>query len=103
MNITPMAIAVIESPGMPNTSAGIQAPPSAALLAALASTMPSGRSEEHTSELQSLMRISYAVFCLKKKQPLLRLSTIKALLVNCTKPTVHRQLAQTPPTFHQEL
>src|SRR3546814_10000044 len=32
----------------------------------------SSRSEEHTSELQSLMRISYAVFCLKKKnsQPL---------------------------------
>src|SRR3546814_7376186 len=28
---------------------------------------PAGRSEEHTSELQSLMRISYAVFCLKKK------------------------------------
>src|SRR3546814_7273521 len=28
------------------------------------------RSEEHTSELQSLMRISYAVFCLKKKQQL---------------------------------
>src|SRR3546814_7884721 len=27
------------------------------------------RSEEHTSELQSLMRISYAVFCLKKKMP----------------------------------
>src|SRR3546814_3096926 len=27
------------------------------------------RSEEHTSELQSLMRISYAVFCLKKKNP----------------------------------
>src|SRR3546814_3026763 len=27
------------------------------------------RSEEHTSELQSLMRISYAVFCLQKKQP----------------------------------
>src|SRR3546814_4385539 len=35
-----------------------------------ASTSPkisTGRSEEHTSELQSLMRISYAVFCLKKK------------------------------------
>src|SRR3546814_5199276 len=31
---------------------------------------PRSRSEEHTSELQSLMRISYAVFCLKKtKQP----------------------------------
>src|SRR3546814_8072971 len=29
------------------------------------------RSEEHTSELQSLMRISYAVFCLKKKTPTL--------------------------------
>src|SRR3546814_1580931 len=28
---------------------------------------PVGRSEEHTSELQSLMRLSYAVFCLKKK------------------------------------
>src|SRR3546814_1941843 len=31
------------------------------------SMCPSRRSEEHTSELQSLMRISYAVFCLKKK------------------------------------
>src|SRR3546814_8019329 len=30
-------------------------------------TRRAGRSEEHTSELQSLMRISYAVFCLKKK------------------------------------
>src|SRR3546814_6775019 len=29
---------------------------------------PDSRSEEHTSELQSLMRISYAVFCLKKKK-----------------------------------
>src|SRR3546814_9540895 len=29
--------------------------------------LPDNRSEEHTSELQSLMRISYAVFCLKKK------------------------------------
>src|SRR3546814_5144839 len=29
---------------------------------------PAPRSEEHTSELQSLMRISYAVFCLKKKK-----------------------------------
>src|SRR3546814_7311460 len=32
----------------------------------------STRSEEHTSELQSLMRISYAVFCLKKKKQLKR-------------------------------
>src|SRR3546814_4915563 len=33
---------------------------------------PVARSEEHTSELQSLMRISYAVFCLKKKTKKLR-------------------------------
>src|SRR3546814_10347235 len=41
-----------------------------ALLLSLRSTLAlwlSLRSEEHTSELQSLMRISYAVFCLKKK------------------------------------
>src|SRR3546814_10012434 len=34
----------------------------------LASMSTANRSEEHTSELQSLMRISYAVFCLKKKK-----------------------------------
>src|SRR3546814_10249240 len=33
----------------------------------VAEPQPGSRSEEHTSELQSLMRISYAVFCLKKK------------------------------------
>src|SRR3546814_4264562 len=33
------------------------------------------RSEEHTSELQSLMRISYAVFCLKKKKKKIRNNT----------------------------
>src|SRR3546814_9038547 len=41
-------------------------------IAATAGTSPGSldllRSEEHTSELQSLMRISYAVFCLKKKK-----------------------------------
>src|SRR3546814_5898677 len=37
---------------------------------------PTGRSEEHTSELQSLMRISYAVFCLKKKTHHTRSPTI---------------------------
>src|SRR3546814_3379813 len=44
----------------------------AAVMASLNSSATSpvkgGRSEEHTSELQSLMRISYAVFCLKKKK-----------------------------------
>src|SRR3546814_3402125 len=34
------------------------------------------RSEEHTSELQSLMRISYAVFCLKKKKNILIISSL---------------------------
>src|SRR3546814_6519877 len=38
----------------------------------LALTWTGSRSEEHTSELQSLMRISYAVFCLKKKTKRLR-------------------------------
>src|SRR3546814_2549309 len=36
--------------------------------ARITGTLTIGRSEEHTSELQSLMRISYAVFCLKKKK-----------------------------------
>src|SRR3546814_2904784 len=36
--------------------------------AGFAAQVPELRSEEHTSELQSLMRISYAVFCLKKKK-----------------------------------
>src|SRR3546814_4737291 len=40
------------------------------------------RSEEHTSELQSLMRISYAVFCLKKKTP--RLTSHRISLTNST-------------------
>src|SRR3546814_1819015 len=34
------------------------------------------RSEEHTSELQSLMRISYAVFCLKKKKQKTKITTV---------------------------
>src|SRR3546814_9464032 len=41
---------------LPPHAQGVLGPPS-----------PQRRSEEHTSELQSLMRISYAVFCLKKK------------------------------------
>src|SRR3546814_2218225 len=40
----------------------------AVALAAAEGARGDGRSEEHTSELQSLMRISYAVFCLKKKK-----------------------------------
>src|SRR3546814_9812009 len=43
----------------------------------LAATL--GRSEEHTSELQSLMRISYAVFCLKKKTIILNIHSVTSL------------------------
>src|SRR3546814_6769324 len=45
----------------------IAAMPAASIGAAAGGHQGPGRSEEHTSELQSLMRISYAVFCLKKK------------------------------------
>src|SRR3546814_10659507 len=47
----------------PRSGAGLAGRP-----ASRASGDVSSRSEEHKSELQSLMRISYAVFCLKKKQ-----------------------------------
>src|SRR3546814_6893513 len=43
-------------------------PKSSASTSSATFALPRDRSEEHTSELQSLMRISYAVFCLKKKR-----------------------------------
>src|SRR3546814_3370557 len=46
------------------------------------------RSEEHTSELQSLMRISYAVFCLKIKQYTIIYTNHSWLLAQTTIPTV---------------
>src|SRR3546814_3622466 len=61
----------------PTTEAGIQGGFTRDLFVALGEPLENGawavrvqikRSEEHTSELQSLMRISYAVFCLKKKK-----------------------------------
>src|SRR3546814_3904927 len=72
------------SPGFPKGNAFAQAPKhtvnlsanytrdlgEAGELAASAGYTYQSRSEEHTSELQSLMRISYAVFCLKKKNNL---------------------------------
>src|SRR3546814_6996271 len=53
--LTPVFVNGVESPnpGMEGT---------------ITSNASAGRSEEHTSELQSLMRISYAVLCLKKKK-----------------------------------
>src|SRR3546814_4382876 len=47
--------------------AAVSSPASAPSTSSSSSAGSSSRSEEHTSELQSLMRISYAVFCLKKK------------------------------------
>src|SRR3546814_7286520 len=51
-------------PRDPGRAAGLQPP----VPAGLRDRPARPRSEEHTSELQSLMRISYAVFCLKKKK-----------------------------------
>src|SRR3546814_17336767 len=48
-------------------SVAVSGGPDSLALLLLAQAARPGRSEEHTSELQSLMRISYAVFCLKKK------------------------------------
>src|SRR3546814_4397700 len=60
------------SPDLPRCSAGIidaqRRPRSQCDPASLTRVQPDHRSGEHTSELQSLMRISYAVFCLKKKK-----------------------------------
>src|SRR3546814_3513925 len=55
---------VLSSGGAPTAIEGIET-----LQAMRARAGGAIRSEEHTSELQSLMRISYAVFCLKKKNP----------------------------------
>src|SRR3546814_10177643 len=46
------------------------------------------RSEEHTSELQSLMRSSYAVFCLKKKKIAHKKNTVKSTMKNKTAPHI---------------
>src|SRR3546814_1043932 len=65
---------------------------------------PAGRSEEHTSELQSLMRISYAVFCLKKKtknapkHPGNDLHNISH--TQTTRPNTTHEYTQTTPTQH---
>src|SRR3546814_5007802 len=49
-----------------------------------------GRSEEHTSELQSLMRISYAVFCLKKKKKHRKSHQSKSSINTKPRQTIHR-------------
>src|SRR3546814_3988489 len=69
MKISPLAVTTAPPLfGVPMVIGNIEGMPNGPLVRAV----PKGRSqivrsEEHTSELQSLMRISYAVFCLKKK------------------------------------
>src|SRR3546814_5234750 len=60
---------------------------------------PPWRSEEHTSELQSLMRISYAVFCLKKKKNTRIIYFTNTHPKNlCPKPTYTRSQSHHHPT-----
>src|SRR3546814_9827913 len=68
-----MAVQCVQKPSeMEPNQPGLQfARTSADMFSALATN----RSEEHTSELQSLMRISYAVFCLKKKKTIVQDNT----------------------------
>src|SRR3546814_3714354 len=61
-------------------------------------SLSSSRSEEHTSELQSLMRISYAVFCLKKKKKTTsNIQELKTQISTATQQlsTNHRHKSQT--------
>src|SRR3546814_6571023 len=55
------------------------------------STSAARRSEEHTSELQSLMRISYAVFCLKKKKKNHQKKTAQSKITTDLKTSTHHQ------------
>src|SRR3546814_7257061 len=62
IHAAPSRLPARDSADRPRSSRAVRVPSSWAFLDSLLK-----RSEEHTSELQSLMRISYAVFCLKKK------------------------------------
>src|SRR3546814_10589176 len=61
----PLTVTVL--PMRPAMPVSIMLPKLSLIDASFCRRQSSSRSEEHTSELQSLMRISYAVFCLKKK------------------------------------
>src|SRR3546814_7057334 len=61
---------------------------------------PARRSEEHTSELQSLMRISYAVFCLKKKNN--RTNRKQSLINRPTHSETHRQYKNSQHNQHSK-
>src|SRR3546814_2737417 len=57
------------------------------------------RSEEHTSELQSLMRISYAVFCLKKKKTVHKLLDRQSCSVSIPNSLTRTRQHMPPPAF----
>src|SRR3546814_5374970 len=62
------------------------------------------RSEEHTSELQSLMRISYAVFCLKKKKKTHTQTSLKIQIIHynyTSRYTIVKYIIQTQRTTRQ--
>src|SRR3546814_7413690 len=61
------------------------------------------RSEEHTSELQSLMRISYAVFCLKKKKKKKKINTKHVHTDTGTMITIHKSTLQYTHNANNEL
>src|SRR3546814_6910704 len=69
------------------------APPTAVQPATEHSRRRLRRSEEHTSELQSLMRISYAVFCLKKKNNSKKTTYISSLLIQYAQRTKTKMLS----------
>src|SRR3546814_1841710 len=73
------------------------------MLARLSGALADLRSEEHTSELQSLMRISYAVFCLKKKRTTTSTASqqqMRPSTHNMTQTNRNRRRAGRPTTQH---
>src|SRR3546814_6280280 len=64
---TPPPVISLDEPPVAAEPVALGPPPVPVQVVAVPELLPL-RSEEHTSELQSLMRISYAVFCLKKKK-----------------------------------
>src|SRR3546814_1920296 len=81
-------------------AAGLQAFAQGLQVAPVRLGRPADRSEEHTSELQSLMRISYAVFCLKKKKQ--TRGTTKAEITNIRQTMKHHR-TQHHPTYMCQL
>src|SRR3546814_1917952 len=77
-----------EDPRPGRHQAGLR--PARRALRAARALSPEPRSEEHTSELQSLMRISYAVFCLKKKNNTCRTPTRRSAHLPHVHGTINR-------------